>query len=165
MIFLKCKIRFIYVGFSCKRKKVGWKNVWKFCHKGGGVGRLMANAILNFHFDFLNTSLILFQSNSNTSFNLSWLCIVAIILPLSLLCAALLFTNFGGRMKWSRAFVLPFLPPICNRKHWNYSRHRNDYHNTSTAAAMKGGWALDLPNFGGRTKAFAPFFLAVFNWT
>ena len=25
---------------------------------GGGVGRLMANAILNFHFDFLHTSLI-----------------------------------------------------------------------------------------------------------
>ena len=25
----------------------------------GGVGRLMANAILNFHFDFLNPSLIL----------------------------------------------------------------------------------------------------------
>ena len=24
---------------------------------GGGVGRLMANAILNFHFDFLNPSL------------------------------------------------------------------------------------------------------------
>ena len=30
------------------------------CHLGGGegVGRLMANAILNFHFDYLNTSLI-----------------------------------------------------------------------------------------------------------
>ena len=26
--------------------------------KGGGVGPLMANAILNFHFDFLTTSLI-----------------------------------------------------------------------------------------------------------
>ena len=26
--------------------------------KGGGVGRLMANAILNFHFDFPGTSLI-----------------------------------------------------------------------------------------------------------
>ena len=25
MIFLKCKIRFIYVGFNCKRKKVGEK--------------------------------------------------------------------------------------------------------------------------------------------
>ena len=25
---------------------------------GGGVGRLMANAILNFHFDYLNPSLI-----------------------------------------------------------------------------------------------------------
>ena len=28
-----------------------------FAIKGGGVGRLMANAILNFHFDFLNPSL------------------------------------------------------------------------------------------------------------
>ena len=30
-----------------------------FAIKGGGVGRLMANAILNFHFDFLHLSLIL----------------------------------------------------------------------------------------------------------
>ena len=29
-----------------------------FAIKGGGGGRLMANAILNFHFDFLNPSLI-----------------------------------------------------------------------------------------------------------
>ena len=29
-----------------------------FAIKGGGVGRLMANAILNFHFDFLTPSLI-----------------------------------------------------------------------------------------------------------
>ena len=28
-----------------------------FAIKGGGVGRLMANAILNFHFDYLHTSL------------------------------------------------------------------------------------------------------------
>ena len=28
-----------------------------FAIKGGGVGRLMANAILNFHFDFLTPSL------------------------------------------------------------------------------------------------------------
>ena len=32
-----------------------------FAIKGGGVGRLMANAILNFHFDFLNTSLSVIQ--------------------------------------------------------------------------------------------------------
>ena len=32
-----------------------------FAIKGGGVGRLMANAILNFHFDYRHTSLILFQ--------------------------------------------------------------------------------------------------------
>ena len=31
-----------------------------FAIKGGGVGPLMANAILNFHFDFLHTSLFLF---------------------------------------------------------------------------------------------------------
>ena len=30
-----------------------------FAHCGGGVGRLMANAILNFHFDFPHTSLTL----------------------------------------------------------------------------------------------------------
>ena len=30
-----------------------------FAIKGGGVGPLMANAILNFHFDFLNPSLII----------------------------------------------------------------------------------------------------------
>ena len=29
-----------------------------FAIKGGGIGPLMANAILNFHFDFLNPSLI-----------------------------------------------------------------------------------------------------------
>ena len=29
-----------------------------FAIKGGGVGPLMANAILNFHFDFLTTSLM-----------------------------------------------------------------------------------------------------------
>ena len=57
MIFLKCKIRFIYVGFNCKRKKSGVKNVWKFVPLRGGVGRLMANTILNFHFDYWNPSL------------------------------------------------------------------------------------------------------------
>ena len=57
MIFLKCKIRFIYVGFNCKRKKWGKKMSGNFAIKGGGVGPLMANAILNFHFDFLTTSL------------------------------------------------------------------------------------------------------------
>ena len=57
MIFLKCKIRFIYVGFNCKRKKWGKKMSGNFAIKGGGVGRLMANAILNCHFDYLITSL------------------------------------------------------------------------------------------------------------
>ena len=59
MIFLKCKIRLIYVRFSCKRKKWGEKMSGNFAIKGGGGGPLMANAILNFHFDFLNPSLIL----------------------------------------------------------------------------------------------------------
>ena len=62
MIFLKCKIRFIYVGFNCKRKKSGVKKCLEICaiKGGGGVGPLMANAILNFHFDFLTLSLIFF---------------------------------------------------------------------------------------------------------
>ena len=41
-----------------KEKKWGEKMSGNFAIKGGGrVGRLMANAILNFHFDFLNPSL------------------------------------------------------------------------------------------------------------
>ena len=59
MIFLKCKIRFIYVGFSCKKKSEVKKCLEILPLRGDG--RLMANAILNFHFDFLNTSLS-FQS-------------------------------------------------------------------------------------------------------
>ena len=40
------------------KEKAGQKNVWKFVPlRGGGGGPLMANAILNFHFDFLTTSL------------------------------------------------------------------------------------------------------------
>ena len=43
-----------------KEKKWGKKCLEICAIKGeGGVGRLMANAILNFHFDFLHTSLIL----------------------------------------------------------------------------------------------------------
>ena len=61
MIFLKCKIRFIYVGFNCKRKKWGKKM---------SGNRQMANAILNFHFDFLTPSLICRQCNSEKLFNL-----------------------------------------------------------------------------------------------
>ena len=56
----KCKIRFIYVGFNCKRKKVGQKNVWKLCPLRGGRGgvrRLMEKNILNFHFDYWIISL------------------------------------------------------------------------------------------------------------
>ena len=45
-----------------KEKKWGEKMSGNFAIKGGGVGRLMANAILNFHFDFLNPSLINKQS-------------------------------------------------------------------------------------------------------
>ena len=58
MIFLtetKCKIRFIYVRFNCK--KSGVKNGWEFVPlRGGGGGG--ADAILNCHV-FLNPSLSL----------------------------------------------------------------------------------------------------------
>ena len=60
MIFFtktKCKICFINVGFNCKRKKWGKKMSGYFAIKGGGVGRLMAKTILNFHFDYLTPSL------------------------------------------------------------------------------------------------------------
>ena len=42
---------------SIAKEKSGVKNVWEFVPLRGGVGRLMANAILNFHFDFLHPSL------------------------------------------------------------------------------------------------------------
>ena len=43
-----------------QKKKSGVKKCLEICAiKGGGVGPLMANAILNFHFDFLTTSLSL----------------------------------------------------------------------------------------------------------
>ena len=59
MIFLKCKIRFI-CRIQLQKKKSGVKKCLEILPlRGGvGVGRLMANAILNFHFDYLNTSLI-----------------------------------------------------------------------------------------------------------
>ena len=41
-----------------KEKKWGKKMSGNFAIKGGGVAPLMANAILNFHFDFLTPSLI-----------------------------------------------------------------------------------------------------------
>ena len=69
MIFLKCKIRFIYVGSNYKRKKWGKKMSGNFAIKGGGGGGgpLRENAILNFHFDFLHPSLtvVLFQKLHN----------------------------------------------------------------------------------------------------
>ena len=40
-----------------KEKKWGKKMSGNFAIKGGGVGRLMANAILNFHFDYVPPSL------------------------------------------------------------------------------------------------------------
>ena len=43
-----------------QKKKSGVKKCLEICAiKGGGVGPLMANAILNFHFDFLTPSLII----------------------------------------------------------------------------------------------------------
>ena len=41
-----------------QKKKSGVKKCLEICAIKGGVGRLMANAILNFHFDYLNPSLI-----------------------------------------------------------------------------------------------------------
>ena len=52
-----------------------------FAIKGGGVGRLMANAILNFHFDFLNPSLTLNQFNQGQ---------VRVVLVCVLICLGLL---------------------------------------------------------------------------
>ena len=64
----KCKIRFIYVGFNCKRKKWGKKMSGNLCHQGGwGVGPVMANVILNFHFDYWHPSLI--QSTSTSTWS------------------------------------------------------------------------------------------------
>ena len=40
-----------------------------FAIKGAGVGRLMANAILNFHFDYLHTSL---RDNLETTLRQIW---------------------------------------------------------------------------------------------
>ena len=64
MIFFtetKCKIRFIYVGFNCKRKTSGVKKCLEIMTiKGGGLGGgLTPNGknILNFHFDYLHISL------------------------------------------------------------------------------------------------------------
>ena len=43
-----------------QKKKSGVKKCLEICAvKGGGAGPLMANAILNFHFDYLTTSLTL----------------------------------------------------------------------------------------------------------
>ena len=71
MIFLKCKVRFIYVRFNCKRQKWGKKCLELMTIKGGGgrgVWRLMEKTILNFHFDYLHPSLIitLFSENFTT---------------------------------------------------------------------------------------------------
>ena len=43
-----------------------------FAIKGGGVGRLMANAILNFHFDYLNPSLRVIWWFSDLAIDYSW---------------------------------------------------------------------------------------------
>ena len=60
MIFFRCKIRFIYVGFNGKRKKSGVKKCLEICaiKGGGGGGGQMAKTILNFNFDYLTTPLI-----------------------------------------------------------------------------------------------------------
>ena len=57
MIFLtetKCKIRFIYVRFNCKRKKVDKKWLEIMSIKRGGGGGPTLNG--NFHFVFFGTT-------------------------------------------------------------------------------------------------------------
>ena len=49
-----------------------------FAIKGGGVGRLMANAILNFHFDFLHTSLMR-VGDENENWDFSYICFVSFL--------------------------------------------------------------------------------------
>ena len=55
----KCKIRFIYVGVNCERKKRGKKclEIMTIRRGEGGVRRLMEKTILNFHLDYLTPSL------------------------------------------------------------------------------------------------------------
>ena len=65
VIFLtetKCKIRFIHLGFNCKRKK--WDKCLEIITIKGGGRRLMEKTILNFHFDYLNPSLNCLQDSS-----------------------------------------------------------------------------------------------------
>ena len=51
-----------------QKKKSGVKKCLEICAiKGGGVGPLMANAILNFHFDYLTTSLMAYLGNAGKS--------------------------------------------------------------------------------------------------
>ena len=60
-----------------QKKKSGVKKCLEICAiKGGGgvggVGRLMANAISNFHFDFLHTSLMFFKEMITQSLCCKW---------------------------------------------------------------------------------------------
>ena len=69
-----------------------------FAIKGGGVGPLMANAILNFHFDFLTTSLI---DTANFAFLLT-LCVSYIsiyLLCLSSLCCDFLVQSLPAQFR------------------------------------------------------------------
>ena len=52
MIFLKCKICFIYIGFNCKRKKWGKKMSGNFAIKGGGDRTPNGKCHLKFPFWF-----------------------------------------------------------------------------------------------------------------
>ena len=55
---------------SIAKEKSGVKKCLEICaiKGGGGVGPLMANAILNFHFDFLTPSLTLAEGESGLLF-------------------------------------------------------------------------------------------------
>ena len=59
MIFLKCKIRFIYIcRIQLQKKKGGVKKFLETMSiEGEGVGRLVEKSVLNFHFGNWNPSL------------------------------------------------------------------------------------------------------------
>ena len=79
MIFLKCKIRFIYVGFNCKRKKWGKKMSENLCHQGGGGRTPNGKCHLKFPFWLLahlpKSFLVKIKKTVNKT-NYFWLCTV-----------------------------------------------------------------------------------------
>ena len=75
---------------------------------GGGVGRLMANAILNFHFDFLHTSL-------STSWHTCALLSFPPFYLMKFVSDTLLLREFDPSLIFP-ALVPIFIPPLYLRK-------------------------------------------------